>query len=228
MADNKLLGAGSLYFGANEISKAYMGNNLVWEKGPDYDPNYMLKCFNGYNGYASIGHGPSFTITNSNNYKIQIGVKDTLSFAQYSSANYVLQHETSVSMFLMIGSGWISIGGVNTQRYISNTDRYLEFEINKGTTNNAKCLTTGDSWSCTPISVSSIRLIPAVGTSYAGHCYCSYNYLKIWSNNVLLHDVHAKKFSDGTRGFIDIVTGLTYTKENGGISSNVILSDDSL
>ena len=32
MADNKLLGAGGLYYGTNEISKAYMGNNLVWEK----------------------------------------------------------------------------------------------------------------------------------------------------------------------------------------------------
>ena len=32
MADNKLLGAGRLYYGGNEISKAYMGNNLVWEK----------------------------------------------------------------------------------------------------------------------------------------------------------------------------------------------------
>ena len=32
MSDNKLLGAGSLYYGGNEISKAYMGNNLVWEK----------------------------------------------------------------------------------------------------------------------------------------------------------------------------------------------------
>ena len=32
MADNKLLGAGSLYYGGNEINKAYMGNNLVWQK----------------------------------------------------------------------------------------------------------------------------------------------------------------------------------------------------
>jgi hypothetical protein len=32
MADNKLLGASGLYFGGNEISKAYMGSNLVWEK----------------------------------------------------------------------------------------------------------------------------------------------------------------------------------------------------
>ena len=32
MGDNKLLGAGGLYYGGNEISKAYMGNNLVWEK----------------------------------------------------------------------------------------------------------------------------------------------------------------------------------------------------
>jgi hypothetical protein len=44
----------------------------------------------------------------------------------------------------------------------------------------------------------------------------------------LIHDVHAKKFSDTSIGFIDIVTGITYTKENGGISSNVSLSDDSL
>ena len=45
MADNKLLGAGGLYFGGNEISKAYMGNNLVWEKtgetGPDYSKEYF-------------------------------------------------------------------------------------------------------------------------------------------------------------------------------------------
>lgn len=45
MADNKLLGAGSLYYGGNEISKAYMGNNLVWEKageaGPDYSEEYF-------------------------------------------------------------------------------------------------------------------------------------------------------------------------------------------
>ena len=32
MTDNKLLGSGGLYYGSNEISKAYMGNNLVWEK----------------------------------------------------------------------------------------------------------------------------------------------------------------------------------------------------
>ena len=45
MADNKLLGASGLYFGVNEISKAYMGNNLVWEKageaGPDYSKEYF-------------------------------------------------------------------------------------------------------------------------------------------------------------------------------------------
>lgn len=225
MADNKLLGAGGLYYGGNEISKAYMGNNLVWEKGPDYDPNYMLKCFNG-SGYYSSGTGPSFTITNSDNYKIQIGVKDTLDFAQYAKTNYVLS--PGLSGVLNIGYDFVYIGGNNIQRYISNTWKYLEFEINKGTTNNAKCLTTGDTWSFTPISLSSVGLIPSVSGGYVGRCYCSYNYLKIWSNDVLLHDVHAKKFSDGTRGFIDIVTGLTYTKENGGISSSVTLTDDSL
>ena len=41
MADNKLLGAGGLYYGGNEISKAYMGNNLVWEKVIDYSKEYL-------------------------------------------------------------------------------------------------------------------------------------------------------------------------------------------
>lgn len=41
MADNKLLGAGGLYYGGNEISKAYMGNNLVWEKVIDYSKEYF-------------------------------------------------------------------------------------------------------------------------------------------------------------------------------------------
>ena len=41
MADNKLLGTGSLYYGGNEISKAYMGNNLVWEKVIDYSKEYL-------------------------------------------------------------------------------------------------------------------------------------------------------------------------------------------
>lgn len=45
MADNKLLGASLLYYGTNEITKAFMGNNLVWEKageaGPDYSKEYF-------------------------------------------------------------------------------------------------------------------------------------------------------------------------------------------
>ena len=45
MADNKLLGTAGLYFGSNEISKAYMGSNLVWEKageaGIDYSKEYF-------------------------------------------------------------------------------------------------------------------------------------------------------------------------------------------
>lgn len=52
MADNKLLGAGSLYFGSNEISKAYMGSTLVWEKagepGIDYSKEYFyIESING-------------------------------------------------------------------------------------------------------------------------------------------------------------------------------------
>ena len=52
MADNKLLGAGSLYFGSNEITKAYMGSTLVWEKagetGPDYSKEYFyIESING-------------------------------------------------------------------------------------------------------------------------------------------------------------------------------------
>ena len=41
MADNKLLGAGGLYYGGNEISKVYMGNNLVWKKAIDYSKEYF-------------------------------------------------------------------------------------------------------------------------------------------------------------------------------------------
>ena len=56
MADNKLLGAGSLYFGSNEISKAYMGSTLVWEKtgeaGPDYSKEYF--CIESINGYTQV------------------------------------------------------------------------------------------------------------------------------------------------------------------------------
>ena len=73
MADNKLLGTGGLYYGSNEISKAFMGNNLVWEKGPGYDPNYMIKCYSGmYSGgyIQAAAAGPQFTCGNNNNFKI--------------------------------------------------------------------------------------------------------------------------------------------------------------
>ena len=59
MADNKLLGTGGLYYGSNEISKAYMGNNLVWEKageaGPDYSKEYF--CIEAVE-YCSITFAP--------------------------------------------------------------------------------------------------------------------------------------------------------------------------
>ena len=45
MADNKLLGAGSLYFRGNEITKAYMGNNLVWEKSEEAGIDYSKEYF---------------------------------------------------------------------------------------------------------------------------------------------------------------------------------------
>jgi len=45
MADNKLLGAGSLYFRGNEITKAYMGNNLVWEKTGGTEIDYSKEYF---------------------------------------------------------------------------------------------------------------------------------------------------------------------------------------
>lgn len=74
MADNKLLGAGSLYFGVNEISKAYMGNNLVWEKagetGPDYSKEYFCieaveDCditFTPFNSRIENGHSFEYII----------------------------------------------------------------------------------------------------------------------------------------------------------------------
>ena len=74
MADNKLLGASGLYFGVNEISKAFMGNNLVWEKageaGPDYSKEYFCieaieNCdiiFEPYQGKAENGHSFAYII----------------------------------------------------------------------------------------------------------------------------------------------------------------------
>ena len=74
MADNKLLGASLLYYGTNEISKAFMGNNLVWEKageaGPDYSKEYFCiealeNCdiiFEPYSSKVANGHSFEYII----------------------------------------------------------------------------------------------------------------------------------------------------------------------
>lgn len=75
MADNKLLGAGSLYFGSNEISKAYIGSNLVWEKagetGIDYSKEYF--CIESINGNTQV----SITTVNAGYYKYLVLLQGT-------------------------------------------------------------------------------------------------------------------------------------------------------
>lgn len=67
MADNKLLGASGLYFGSNEISKAYIGSTLVWEKagetGIDYSKEYFY--IESINGNTKV----SITTTGAGYYK---------------------------------------------------------------------------------------------------------------------------------------------------------------
>ena len=56
MADNKLLGASGLYFGGNEINKAYMGSTLVWQKAGGTEIDYSKEYFyiESINGYTQV------------------------------------------------------------------------------------------------------------------------------------------------------------------------------
>lgn len=78
MADNKLLGAGSLYYGSNEISKAYMGNNLVWQKITIPAEIFAVNSPNPENG---VGYNPkllvfseSYGATTMTGFKIQVRI----------------------------------------------------------------------------------------------------------------------------------------------------------
>lgn len=224
MADNKLLGAGSLYYGGNEISKAYMGNNLVWEKGPDYDPNYMLKC------YSKAAEGPRFTCGNNNNFKIQLGIKNT---GSWCLSGYISNYNSNYNRPIMLGNssnhGFYSEYGTSINFfYISSTD-YLEFEI---TSSYCKCLTKNIQVTYKGQDSANLQYVVVMPSNigYVGNVNCSYHYLKIWNGSTLLHDVIAQKINREP-GLYDKITGNTYVKSNfcsNGSTSAFTLSDDSL
>ena len=225
MADNKLLGAGSLYYGGNEISKAYMGNNLVWEKGPDYDPNYMLKC------YSTAAEGPRFTCGNNNNFKIQLGIKNTGSLCL---SGYISNYNSNYNRPIMLGNssnnGFYSKYGASTKYFFIRSTDYLEFEI---TSSYCKCLTKNIQVTHKGQEKANLQYVVVMPSiiGYVGDANCSYHYLKIWNGSTLLHDVIAQKINREP-GLYDKITGNTYVKSNfcsnGYSTSAFTLSDDSL
>lgn len=240
MADNKLLGASGLYYGSNEISKAYMGNNLVWEKDSGI---YMVR---GYNMYYSGGYqygaasGFHYNCGNNNNFKIQIGLKNY--FTTYSGSygvkvtqgfclngyisNYSSGYQTAEFIRLGDGGFYSKLGtSYNTITTVNfgDTQSYLEFEI---TVNYTKCLTYNKQINYSNQNTAKlqyIELIPGSGNSI-GYCNCSYHYVKIWDGNTLLHDIIAKKI-DGSPGYYDKVDG-SFFKQSDASSTSVKLYDD--
>lgn len=105
MADNKLLGASGLYYGSNEIIKAYMGSNLVWEKGIDYSKEYFCiealeNCnvtFTPFNPIQIIYYITDEEITSNEIYNgIQNG---TLSYGSFNADS------TTTSSFVSLTTG---------------------------------------------------------------------------------------------------------------------------
>lgn len=147
MTDNKLLGVNGLYFGVNEISKAFMGNNLVWEKageaGPDYSKEYF--CIEAVEN-CDIVFEPKATIENGHTflYKIFHGAAynrppmDFLYNMFYNGGDYdVFDPYNDHSVSINLGQGDIVYMVGNMDMGISKyaTDVETTFEINYGKVN---------------------------------------------------------------------------------------------
>ena len=240
MADNKLLGVGGLYYGGNEISKAYMGNNLVWEKDSGI---YMVRGYNMYYNYGyqyGAASGFRYNCGNNNNFKIQIGLKNYFtsyrgSYGATADTGYCLNGHISnynssyqTAQFINLGNGGFSSffgtsSGNITKVNFGDTQSYLEFEI---TVNYTKCLTYNKQINYTNQNTAKLQYIELIPGSVnsVGYCNCSYHYVKIWDGNTLLHDIIAKKI-DGAPGYYDKVDG-SFFKQSDASSTFVKLYDD--
>ena len=226
MADNKLLGTGGLYYGSNEISKAYMGSNLVWEKDSGI---YMVRACN-KSGASSSGNGPLYDGIPyaTYNWKIQIGLKNYFTRVS-NSYGYYTTVGCPVTMynnnpFIQLGDyGFYYYNyGVTKSNFGETTGVYLEFEY---TPTSVKCFTYNKTYTTSRQSTQGIYLVPS-RSSYNGYCDCSFHYMKMWNGTTLLHDVIAKKI-DGNPGFYDNVDG-SFFKESDANNSNFKLYDDYL
>lgn len=241
MADNRLLGAGAMYYNGQEIGKAYMGNGLVWEKQAG---TYMIRCNNiRYSGGypQSNTTGPQFTCGNNNSFKIQIGLKNyfTTVSSGYSSQTYgwclrgyISNYNSTYNSPTMInlGNGGLqsvfgSSNGTINKATFGDTNAYLEFEI---TSSYCKCLTYNKQINFSGQTAAKLQYVTIMPgrSGYLGYCDCSYHYIKIWNGSTLLHDVTAKKIN-GLPGMYDSVTGTSYDKSNFTSNGNIFtLSED--
>ena len=131
MADNKLLGAGGLYYGGNEISKAYMGNNLVWEKVIDYSKEYFCvealeNCnvtFTPFKPIQIIYYIADEEITSNEIYNgIQNGTLSYRIFNADSTTTYSFVSLTTGKKLYIIGDKE-NIGGSTKRRVFSFSGR---------------------------------------------------------------------------------------------------------
>ena len=99
MADNKLLGASGLYFGGNEISKAYMGNNLVWEK-EEINP-FITEYFT----IQSLVDNNTITFTKHNQNKSYITADKQIMYSKDLITWTVISFVTDSSSQIFLNSG---------------------------------------------------------------------------------------------------------------------------
>lgn len=244
MADNRLLGTGGMYYNNNEISKAYLGNNLVWEKAQQ---DFLIKANNGYNSggywYSKQICTPTIYIHNTNNktgsFLLKIGLINYFTYTYaYNNLNYSTVIDNNYGsgyprFYLQMGNG-----GVQCCTYAyaaaldsnsANVGKYREYEITlkniKDVTNN-KTVSINNNYNYIP---KTLRLWPALGSSYVGYCNCAYHYIQVYMDNILIHDYHTGKvgnyyaFIDNVNSSNNIVLNETNTNNNVSLFSEVSL-----
>lgn len=153
MADNKLLGAGSLYFGGNEISKAYMGSTLVWEKvgetGPDYSKEYF--CIEAVEDCV-ITFAPQATIENGHEFLYIIAASRApqmdLVYTMFENGDYEVfdpYADTSLTISLYSGDIVYMVGNMDkgVAKYNTNGLNSFTFSGKVNLSGNIMSLTHG-------------------------------------------------------------------------------------